>query len=81
LHLLASQVISEGDGTRTRNHRIDSPATPDRTTLQDNDLRRQALALTLRLHADPDLTRIIDAWPDLPAHIKAAVLALVGTAR
>jgi hypothetical protein len=30
--------------------------------------------------ADPDLARIITAWPVLPAHIKAAVLALIGTA-
>jgi hypothetical protein len=30
---------------------------------------------------DPDLQRVMAAWPDLPAHIKAAVLALVGTAR
>jgi hypothetical protein len=27
--------------------------------------------------ADPDLARVIDAWADLPQHIKAAVLALV----
>jgi hypothetical protein len=38
-----------------------------------------------RLHSgpetapDPDLTRVIDAWPDLPPHIRAAVLALVGS--
>jgi hypothetical protein len=31
--------------------------------------------------ADPDLARVNAAWPDLPAHIKAAVLALVGSAR
>jgi hypothetical protein len=31
--------------------------------------------------ADPDLARVIDAWPDLPDHIRAAVLALVGTTR
>jgi hypothetical protein len=30
---------------------------------------------------DPDLQRVIDAWPDLPAHIRAAVRALVGTER
>jgi hypothetical protein len=30
---------------------------------------------------DPDLTRLIDAWPELPAHIRAAVLAMVQTAR
>jgi hypothetical protein len=28
-----------------------------------------------------DLARVVAAWPDLPAHIKAAVLALVGAAR
>jgi hypothetical protein len=31
--------------------------------------------------ADPDLARILDAWPTLPPHIRAAVLALIGTAR
>jgi hypothetical protein len=31
--------------------------------------------------ADPDLARVVIAWPDLPSHIKAAVLALVGTGR
>jgi hypothetical protein len=31
--------------------------------------------------ADADLARIIIAWPDLPAHVRAAVLALIGTAR
>jgi hypothetical protein len=28
--------------------------------------------------ADPDLARVAAAWPDLPGHIRAAVLALVG---
>jgi hypothetical protein len=26
---------------------------------------------------DPDLARVIEAWPRLPAHIRAAVLALL----
>jgi hypothetical protein len=30
---------------------------------------------------DPDLARVVIAWPDLPAHIRAAVLALIGAAR
>jgi hypothetical protein len=30
---------------------------------------------------DPDLAAVVDAWPDLPDPIKAAVLALVRTAR
>jgi hypothetical protein len=36
------------------------------------------------LHAlaevDPDLARVAEIWARLPANIKAAVLALVGTA-
>jgi hypothetical protein len=30
---------------------------------------------------DPDLAAVVTAWPDLPEHIQAAVLALVRTAR
>jgi hypothetical protein len=31
--------------------------------------------------ADHDLARVVRAWPDLPEHVKAAVLALVTTGR
>jgi hypothetical protein len=37
-------------------------------------------ALTSALQADPDLARVVDAWPHLPPHLKAAVLALIATA-
>jgi hypothetical protein len=30
---------------------------------------------------DPELARVVEAWPDLPSHIRAAVVALVATAR
>jgi hypothetical protein len=30
---------------------------------------------------DPDLGRVCAAWPALPVHIRAAVMALVATAR
>jgi hypothetical protein len=29
---------------------------------------------------DPDLAHVAEVWAGLPAHIKAAVLALIGTA-
>ena len=40
-------------------------------------------ALTQSLHgtADPDLTRLCLAWPALPDHIKAAIVALMNTGR
>jgi hypothetical protein len=31
--------------------------------------------------SDPELTRVVEAWPELPKHIRAAVLALVQAAR
>ena len=37
-------------------------------------------ALTLPLALDPDLTRLIDAWPILPDAIRAAMLALLQSA-
>jgi hypothetical protein len=30
---------------------------------------------------DPDLARLVAAWPSLPEHIRAAVVALVAAAR
>jgi hypothetical protein len=40
-----------------------------------------ALCLAPLAQSDPDLARVVTAWPDLPPHIKAAVLALIGAAR
>lgn len=31
--------------------------------------------------ADPDLGKVIDVWPHLPKHIKAAIMALVATSK
>ena len=30
----------------------------------------------LRLH-DPDLVRLVDAWPSLPGHIRSTILTLI----
>jgi hypothetical protein len=32
------------------------------------------------LHKDRRLAALVDAWPKLPKHIRAAIVALVGTA-
>jgi hypothetical protein len=37
--------------------------------------------LALSALADPDLSRIVSAWPILPPHIRAAMLALIATGR
>jgi hypothetical protein len=53
--------------------------------LPDNDFGTPAATLARCLHgeieapADPDLARVLAAWPNLPLHIRAAVLALIGT--
>jgi hypothetical protein len=31
--------------------------------------------------SDPDLVRVIEMWPNLPLHIKAAIVALLGAGR
>jgi len=55
--------------------------------LQDQNLRQANPSTPARLSAllaqppvDPELARLAEAWPTLPAHIKAAVMALVATA-
>ena len=66
---------SEGDGTRTRNLRIDSP-TPD--------IVKQGLTAEFArefAHDDPDLTELVDRWPDLDEPIKAVILALIKTTK
>jgi hypothetical protein len=37
--------------------------------------------LALLYQKSPDLTRVIEAWPTLPDHIRKAILALVETAK
>jgi hypothetical protein len=32
------------------------------------------------MRLDPDLQRVIDAWPTVPESIRRAILALIGTA-
>jgi hypothetical protein len=56
---------------------LPKPVTPQGT--YDESLSAVARQLPTEAESDPDLARIIIAWPNLPDHIRAAVLALVGT--
>jgi hypothetical protein len=76
--------MSSGGWDRTSDLGLMKGAPPIANPLQDQHFGQQAPALTAGLQApaetDPDLVRIISAWPSLPPHIRAAVMALIGTA-
>jgi hypothetical protein len=64
--------LCSGDGgTRTPGE------IPEETALSAESGAKSGALIT---ESDPDLARVLDAWPKLPPHIKAAVLALIGTA-
>ena len=58
-----------------------TPQTPSRAKVSGNTPPRPHRAPTKTSALDPDLARLIDAWPTLPDPIKAAVLALLDSAR
>jgi len=51
---------------------------PVRKVLPANTSVDSPAPLAPPLAPDPDLTRVVTAWPALPEHIRAAILALVG---
>ena len=80
---------SEGDGARTRNLRIDSPMLG---SVSDEDARtcdRSSASTSSSPSScaqepsktDPDLAKLIDAWPTLPQPLKAGIRAMVDAAR
>jgi hypothetical protein len=52
-----------------------SPTAP--TTSDDHPC---PVARQLPIETDSDLARVVTAWPDLPPHVRLAILALIGTA-
>jgi len=76
---------SEGDGARTRNHRIDNPVPacnyPNKTDISQKacttNAPNEAEATDCRTSSDPDLAHVLKVWPTLPKAIKAGILAMV----
>jgi len=70
--------VSEDDGTRTRNHRIDSQKTTARKTqeIKANEAHLPS-AWGKSPPTDPGLLRVVELWELLPEPIRRAVLALV----
>jgi hypothetical protein len=77
-----------GDRIRTGDVQLGNAAVAGSIPLSHNTYGAPAGSLAPQLApvvetrpSDPDLARVLEAWPTLPAHIKAAVLALIGSAR
>jgi hypothetical protein len=76
--------VRAGDGIRTHDVQLGNAAVVshlDEAVLGVTSEDGKLLAVSLPARpADAELARVVEAWPDLPPHIRAAVLALVGTA-
>ena len=81
--------MSEDDGTRTRNHRIDSPVTTCPNEQSSTEVAAHpsfplAHSLAYKVQNNSglaDLQLIVDAWPTLPEVLRAGMLAMVAAAR
>ena len=78
---------SEADGTRTRNHRIDSQPDDSPNPRDGRGLRDAATPIAAQTAApgsdgphDPDLAALIAAWSDLPEPVRAGSNAMVRAA-
>ena len=88
-HRSASSCTSEGAGDRTQDQQIKSLPVLLRNQLQDNTLQQP---MTIGRSAgrsddeseggndEPDLSRLIAAWPTLAEPLKAAIRAMIASA-
>ena len=80
----AADAERVGDGIQTRDFQSHSLNAPERKPLPDNTSGTPDPSLAPVLAPDPedpDLVRVVTAWPALPPHLRAAVLALVDAAK
>jgi hypothetical protein len=63
-----------GAGNRT------SPENPKKTALSEQRGTESGTVATDPTPIDPDLAKIIDAWPTLPEPIRAGILAMIRAA-
>jgi len=75
---------SEADGTRTRNHRIDSQRGDSPNHRENTDLRDIPSTPAAPIAAPaaepplpPDLAAVVAAWPALPPAVRAGIAAMV----
>ncbi|GMV27138.1 MAG: hypothetical protein AMXMBFR58_31690 [Phycisphaerae bacterium] len=80
----AETSVNEADGTRTRNHRIDSRRGECPNPRQNGDLRdispapaAPGAAPTAESPLPPDLAAVVAAWPALPPAVRAGIAAMV----
>jgi hypothetical protein len=82
--LLRLLDVRAGDRIRTGDVQLGNAAAAEPLGKQDKNLRREVSALARCLHApaeiDPDLARVLDAWPVLAEPIRIAILVLVESA-
>jgi hypothetical protein len=66
-------------GTGNTIHRVEGAAESGASESQNGPETARRTAVD-RPEVDPELARVVEAWPDLPEHIRAAVMALVTSA-
>ncbi len=81
---MATSGTSEGDGTRTRNHWIDSHKGTGEIPEKDAGSReggaRNGASDVDPCSIDAGLQALIDVWPALPAALKVGIIAMVRAA-
>jgi hypothetical protein len=69
------QPISEDSQEHDNKEVTQPPCSSLQTSLQTNPENDPKQAETM----PPELLKIVEAWPELPEHIRQAIMALVGT--